>query len=240
MCHRSPITWKLYPPTLTSIPLTPTYIYFPFPSLQQVYLHECIQHEFTLFGILTANIGSTKGISSIWEGGKWVLLWKYVLCVYSKSPSSEEFNEWCISMGSNRLSGTTFCIHFFLMTSHWPLTTQYTAWHQTNHFSCWYCNYMEFTYIYIYIYIYINQVCRDLWFSQHCCWRQKLSGMWHCAAQQVVPNIVNALQYVKTEGTTSPTTKWQFPEELRFHAQSCGNRSVVISSSLVTLCLLHC
>jgi hypothetical protein len=39
-----------------------------------VYLHGCIQHEFTLYGILQSNNVSTKGISSIWEGGKWVLL----------------------------------------------------------------------------------------------------------------------------------------------------------------------
>jgi len=84
--------------------------------------------------------------------------------------------------------------------------------------------------------LYIYQVCRDLWFSQHCCWRHKSSGMCRCAAQQVVSNIVNVLQYVKTEGTTLPTTKWQFPEDLRLHTQSCGSRTAVISASLLTLC----
>jgi hypothetical protein len=85
--------------------------------------------------------------------------------------------------------------------------------------------------------LYIYQICRDLWFSRQCCWRHASSGTWHCAAQQVVPNIVNVLEYIKTEGTTSPTTKWQIPENLCLHAQSCGNRTVVISASLVTLCL---
>jgi hypothetical protein len=77
---------------------------------------------------------------------------------------------------------------------------------------------------------------QDLRFSQRCCWGFMSSVMWQCVIGRVVPDVLKAIRFFKTSGTTHPTTQHHIqlrPEPSRTKLFSMHHSSLVSKCTVV-------